>query len=260
MRAAGLTFGIIALFAIGANSQAVVSVRAGLIDLTIGEVYRDSEMFRATANQFVSLNDGQVLRTGAGRVEMLLAPAVFLRLSAHASLRMVDSSLADTRVELEHGTALVEVVETVKSGRIRLICGETETELHASGLYRFDSDAGELRVFGGEARVAAEEKEVAAGRGRTVKLDRSLSLSAFKRNGEDALHRWAAYRSFHLFISSAEARVRRTDWEYTVTGWLWNRNFQMRFFSPQAVTEHGLKRSAVNPERAGFDPIEGPQP
>lgn len=253
-------FGILALCAIGAHPQAAVSVRAGLIDVTIGEVYRDSEMVRATANQFLSLNDGQVLRTGAGRIEMLLAPAVFLRLGAHASLRMRDSSLTDTRVELEHGTALVEVVETVKSGRIRLICGDTQTELHASGLYRFDSDAGELRVFGGEARVAADEQQVAAGRGRTVKLDRSLSLSTFKRSGADALHRWAAYRSFRLFVSSAGARARRTDWEYTVTGWLWNRNFQMRFFSPQAVAEHRLKRSAASQERAGFDPIESTQP
>ena len=259
MRVTGLTFGIIAL-ALRAHPQPVVSARAGLLDLTIGEVYRDSDIVHATANQFVSLNDGQVLRTGTGRVEMLLAPAVFLRLGAHASLRMRASSLSDTRVELEHGTALVEVVETVKSGRIRLICGDTQTELHASGLYRFDSDTGELRVFGGEARVTAEEKEVAAGRSRTVKLDRSLSLSTFKRNGGDALHRWAAYRSFRLFISNAGARARRTDWEYTVTGWLWNRNFQMRFFSHQAVAEHRLKRSAANPERAGFDPIEPQQP
>lgn len=255
-----LNFGIIALCAIGANPQAVVSTRAGLIDLTIGEVYRDSERVRATANQFVSLNDGQVLRTGGGRVEMLLAPAVFLRLGPHASLRMIDSSLSDTRVELELGTALVEIVETVKSGRIRLIRGDTETELHASGLYRFDSDSGELRVFGGAARVAAGENEIAAGRGRAVKLDRSLSLTPFKPKGADPLHRWAAYRSFRLFISSAGARTRRTDWEYTVTGWLWNRNFQMRFFSSQAVAGHRLKRSAANPERAGFDPIESTQP
>lgn len=246
--------------AIGANPQAVVSARAGLIDLTIGEVDRDNEMVRATANQFVSLNDGQVLRTGAGRVEMLLAPAVFLRLGPHASLRMRDSILSDTQVELEHGTALVEVVETVKSGRIRFICGDTRTEVRASGLYRFDSDAGELRAFAGEARVTAEEKEVTAGRGRTVKLDHSLALSTFKLKEPDALHRWAAYRSFRLFISSPEARARRTDWEYTVTGWLWNRNVQMRFFSAQAVAEHRLKRSAASQERSGFDPIENAQP
>lgn len=258
--AAAFKIGILTLCAIGAHPQAVVSVRAGLIDLTIGEVYRDSEIVRTTTNQFVSLNDGQVLQTGAGRVEMLLAPAVFLRLGAHASLRMHDSSLSDTRVELEQGTALVEVVETVKSGRIRLVCGETQTEFHASGLYRFDFEDGELRVFGGEARVMSGERTRVAGRGRSVKLDRSLSLSTFKPNGRDALHRWAAYRSFHLFISSSEARARRMDWEYTVTGWLWNRNFQMRFFSAQALAEHRLKRSVANQERAGFDPIESTQP
>lgn len=168
--------------------------------------------------------------------------------------------MSDTRVELQEGTALVEVVETVKSGPIQLICGETRTELKASGLYRFDLEDSNLRVFGGEAFVRAAERKVTAGRGRTVKLDHSLALSTFKLKDPDALHRWASYRSFRLFISSPEARARRTDWEYTVTGWLWNRNFQMRFFSPQAVAEHRLKRNAANQGKAGFDPIENAEP
>jgi len=258
--AAAFKLGILTLCAMGASSQPVVSARAGLIDLTQGEVSVDTESVRASADRFLSMNDGQVLRTAAGQAEVLLAPSVFLRLGPHGSLKMSTTSLNDTRVELQLGTALVEVVETVKSGPIHLVCGETRTELRDSGLYRFDSENRELRVFGGEARVTAGEKKVTAGRGRTVKLDGSLSLSTFKLKDQDRLHRWAAYRSFHLFVSSADARARRTDWEFTVTGWLWNRNFQMRFFSAPAAAEHRRKQNAANEERAGFDPIESRQP
>lgn len=64
MRVAGLTFGIVALFAIRAHPQPVVSARAGLIDLTERDVSLDGDLIRATADRFVSVNNGQVLRTG----------------------------------------------------------------------------------------------------------------------------------------------------------------------------------------------------
>jgi hypothetical protein len=58
-----------------------------------------------------TLKDGQLLRTNNGRAEILLGPGVFVRLGPHAALRMVNSRLEDTQIEIEQGAALVEVVE-----------------------------------------------------------------------------------------------------------------------------------------------------
>jgi hypothetical protein len=245
--AVGLQIGIVLLCGMtSARAQAVVSTQAGLIDLTQGEVYVDDELVRATAETFFSLKDGQVLRTGRGRAEVLLGPEVFLRLGSQGAVRMENNRLDDTRIDIEKGTALVELVETIKRGQIQIVQGEARIELKSWGLYRFDADRGELRVFGGEARVTAGDRKTAASRGRAIQLSGALEASKFDAKQADGLQRWAARRSFQLFVSSAEARARRTDWEFTVTGWVWNRNFNMRFFSAVAAAEHRRRHGSAD--------------
>jgi hypothetical protein len=239
--------GILILCAIPAAAQFVVSTQAGLIHFLEGDVYVDAQPVRAPGRTFTSLKDGQVLKTGRGRVEVLLAPAVFLRLGSQGSLRMVNTSLEDTRVELLKGRALVEVVDTIKGDRIEIKLGQTSTEFKGRGLYRFDADRSELRVFGGEAEARAADKKVAAGRGRAIQLSGSLSTSKFDPKKIDGLHRWAARRSFYLFASSPEAWARRTDWEFNPIGWFWNRNFDMKAYS--APVAAAFRRKIDNEER-----------
>jgi len=209
----------------------------------------DGESIRANAQAFYSLKEGQLLRTGGGRAEVLLGPAVFLRLGGQSALRMVNSSLGDTRVELQRGAGLVEIVETVKHGRIQIGQAETRTDLHRWGLYRFDAEHGELRVFGGEAQVTAGERKAAVGRGWAVQLSGGLTTSKFDGKETDGLLQWAARRSFRLFVSNAEARRQRTDWEFTATGWLWNRNFQTRFFSGVGASEYRRRHRSAEREQ-----------
>lgn len=240
---------------IPAMAQPVVGARAGLIQFAQGDVSVDAQPVRVDGKNFPPINDGQVLRTGRGRVEVLLAPSVFLRLGSQSSLRMVNSSLEFTQVELRRGTATIEVVELLKVGRIQIEQGKTTTEFKGRGLYRFESDRHELKVFGGDAEVRTGEEAVSAGRGRTVQLGDSLSLSKFNPGRVDALHQWAASRSFQLFTSSYEEVTRRTDWEITVAGWFWNRNFDMKFFSPVAAAQYRGKEARDAREKAAFEQV-----
>jgi hypothetical protein len=107
-----------------------------------------------------------------------------------------------------------------------------------------------LRVFGGDAEVQASGKRVSAGRGKVVRLESTLSVAHFDTKAMDALHRWAASRSFFLFVSSKEARQRRTHWETTVMGWSWNRDFGMRLFSPLVAEEYSREVALEDQERA----------
>ncbi|MBZ5579275.1 MAG: hypothetical protein LAP40_22160 [Acidobacteriia bacterium] len=244
-----------ALFLCGgaAMAQQVVGARAGTISFTTGAVFVDGQPARATPVKFPSLNEGQVLGTDRGRAEVLLAPEVFLRLGSQSAMRLVRAPLDDTQVELERGAALVEVLETFKGGRIQIQVGESRTEFKGPGLYRFDGNSGVLRVFGGEAEVQTGDQKARAGRGRQIQLAGPPATAKFNPKKVDALHRWAAARSFYLFASSVQARERQSHWEFTQTGWFWNRNYDLKFFSRPAAVWYSQMLARKAREQAEFE-------
>ncbi len=253
-------FALLLLGTHAACAQYVVSTRAGTINYTRGEVSVDAQAMRKAPLKFPMLHEGQVLRTGNGRAEVLLGPGVFLRLGEHGALRMLNTHLEDAQVEVQQGTALVEVVEMPIGSDVHVVVGPTRTGFKGIGLHRFEADAGELRVFGGHAEVYAANRAVEAGRGKVVHLGEALSVSKFDPRliKNDALHQWAARRSFLLFSSSREARARLTNWEVTLVtpgnnklgipsdqdrAFVSNRDFGVMFYS-QALT-----RAYAGPER-----------
>jgi len=167
------------------------------------------------------------LRTGRGRVEMLLAPGVFLRMGQQSALRMLDNRLENTLLIVQKGRVLVEVVEVIKDSRIRLQCGEALIELQRKGLYRFDADVEDLQVFGGEAEVVKGEQTVRIGRSRRANLQGTIAVEPLHRTSVDALYKWAAQRSFEVFQSNLASNFakRPTNWVYTALGWFWNPDY-----------------------------------
>jgi hypothetical protein len=213
----------LALLLLGTHAawaQYVVSARAGTIHYIRGQVSVDGQPVRNTPLQFPMLQERQVLRTGNGRAEVLLGPGVFLRLGEHGALRMLDTRLEDAQAEVLQGAALVEVVEVPRGGDTHVVMGVARTSFKGIGLHRFEAGSNELRVFGGSAEVVAGDQAVEAGRGRIVHLGGTLSVSRFdpRRDprGKDALHQWAAHRSFLLYSSDLQAGSRQTNWELTV--------------------------------------------
>src|SRR5580658_3127655 len=93
-----------------ASAQYVVSTRAGTIHYIRGQVSVDGQPVRSTPLQFPMLQEGQVLRTGNGRAEVLLGPGAFLRLGEHGALRMLDTRLENTQGQAHEGAAVVELV------------------------------------------------------------------------------------------------------------------------------------------------------
>jgi hypothetical protein len=196
-----------------ARAQYVVSTRAGTINYVRGQVSVDGQPLNAMPLKFPMLKAGQVLRTGNGRAEVLLGPGVFLRLGEHGALRMLDTRLENAEVEVQQGTSLVEVVDMPNASDVHVVSGPTRTGFKGMGLHRFEADSHELRVFGGHAEVIAGDQRVEAGRGRLVHLGDALSVSRFDPGRKDALHQWAARRSYLLFRSNSS---RQTNWEVSV--------------------------------------------
>jgi hypothetical protein len=232
-------------------AQKVVSARAGLISYLQGPVFVDGKRVFLKTTRFQQMENGQTLSTGRGRVELLLAPGVPLRLAENSQLRIEDTKLADTRITLQRGDALIEIVQLPEGARIQVSVAETVTELTRPGLYRFGTIQNTLKVYGGEALVRSETKTTPAKRGMSVALDPALTVQKFDRKLTDSLHAWAARRSFELFIGDPDARERQTHWQASGNGYVENKNFGVVF---RALIRRGPPlpgRPAVPPAEVG---------
>lgn len=211
------------------SAQKVVSARAGLITLVQGFASLDNRRVALKATRFPQMKDGEALSTGRGRAEVLLAPGVILRLAENSRVRLTDTQLSDTQVEIEEGDALIEVLQLPEGGRIQIHLADTVTEFTRTGVYRFASVQKTLRVYGGEASVRSGSMTAVVKRGMKVSLDPGLALEKFDRKQTDALHNWAARRSFDLFMADPEARQKQNHWQSAGAGYMENKNFGVEF-------------------------------
>jgi hypothetical protein len=225
----------LALFVAAANlasAQYVVSARAGTIHFTTGQILVDDQPLERKSTQFPTLRDGQLLRTKDGRAEILLGPGVFLRLGPHAAMRMVNSRLEDTQVEIQQGLALVEVIEIANGSNLHVLLRNARTAFRGIGLHRFDAETGDLYVYGGHAEISTGGQTLDASRGRVVHLRDAPTQSRFDPREKNDLLQWAARRSFRLFISNPLARMRLTNWEVSTLSPIPSDQNRSYFFNP----------------------------
>ncbi len=191
----------------------------------------------------VALAAGQTVTTQAGKVEVLLTPGVFLRVADNSSVKMVSPDLANTEVAMEKGRAAIEVLEIHKENNIRIDLNDTSVKLVDKGLYEFDADHNQVRVFKGKAEVyAGAQKKVTVGGEHAVTLSASAKLKSEgfdTRQYEDDFFRWSALRSGYLSEASAdEARVyigSGPGWYgpgWVGEGWYWDPAFSIYTFLP----------------------------
>jgi hypothetical protein len=177
-----------------------ISARAGSIGYQQGFVYVDDKRVHSTSGAPpFQMKNGQRLHIDSGRVELLLGSGVYLRMLGASSIRMQETLLADTRVAVEDGSAIIEVVEMNKGEQLRVICGESTTELKRDGLYRFDAPrepaTGRLRIYSGDAAVERGGIVVKAKSGQAVDLAGALEPAKFDLKQIDPLHAWSAQRT-----------------------------------------------------------------
>ena len=164
------------------------------------------------------LQPGQSLVTEKGKAEVLLTPGVFLRIGNNSSVKMISPSLTDTEVEVDRGHAMVEVAEIHPENSIRVDDAGTTTQLLKTGLYEFNQNQREMRVFDGKAFVESGHEHVDVKGGREITLasnDLSKPRKFDKKSYEEGdLFRWSSLRSGYL----AEANVDAAG-VYAQNGW-----------------------------------------
>jgi hypothetical protein len=193
--------------------QLVISARSGLINHVEGLVLLSGEPIVRKPGVRVEMKEGSELRAEDGRAEVLLNPGLFLRLGENSTVRMVSTNLADTRIEFVCGAVIVAPGRRLNTKQnwassVSIAYQETIIHLRKNGIYRFDSNPAQLRVYDGEASVTRGEAIQMAGPGEMIVLANPGPPEEFDVKAVDALSLWSRRRA--AYISRAhESAVRR---------------------------------------------------
>ncbi|MEP7365667.1 MAG: hypothetical protein ABI972_20635 [Acidobacteriota bacterium] len=204
--------------AIPTFAQNVVSARAGLVNYSEGAVtLRDQPVHLTSKQTYIEMKDNEVIRTTRGRTEVLLSPGVTMRLAEESAVRLVSGSLTDTRVEVLEGDVFVEASELFEGSRVRVALGGREADIAKVGLYRFNSDPAEIRVYDGRIELpsANPDKPTVAKKGSVVSMSNGLVARKFDPDEGDAFYRWASRRSGYIAMANISAAKMVRDDHYS---------------------------------------------
>lgn len=197
-----------------ASAQYVISAHSGVVQYVEGDAYLNGQLVDAKFGHFPDIKDNQEFATKQGRAEILLTPGVFLRLGENSSIRMLSTRLTDTRVEVLHGSAIIECDDVPKDNSIQVVYNLDTMQLTKHGLYRVDTDPARFRVYDGEAVVKNDDKQVTVKGGKEAALDSTLAASSFDRKDDDELYRWSDRRASYVAQANAASATTASTSSY----------------------------------------------
>jgi hypothetical protein len=228
--------GLISLSGTGAFAQSVISAHSGLIHYVEGRVLLDGKAVQVKVSTFPEVKENMELRTEDGRAEVLLNPGVFLRLSENSAIRMVSNKLSDSQVEFLAGSAMVEASSQLaqKENSVSILYKGASVHLRKSGIYRFNSDPAQLRVYSGEAEVNGESNSLTVRSSHLVALDSLVAVEKFDAKDGDALSRWSERRGEYISMANVSAAkyVNDSGSGMSSNGWFYNPYFGMFTYIP----------------------------
>lgn len=240
-----------AALAVSCSAQMVTSARSGTLHTFDGSVSIDGKAVEKHAGYFPEVKEKSVLSTRRGRAEVLLTPGVILRIGEDSSVRMIDSRLASTRVEILSGSAVLEQLSPEASpvkgsmNSVTIVYKDYEISLRKTGLVEFYADPGSMKVYKGEADVITAGTLAAGSRvvvkdGHMLTFNSVLAMEKFNDKTGDDLLLWARDRS--QAIAAANMSSARNYGSSSLgygnygNGWFYNPYFGMYTFLPMYGT------------------------
>jgi hypothetical protein len=203
---AALCIALLAALVLPASAQPVISAKSGLLSYVEGQVVLNDQPVEFSTTHFADVKENSVVKTGDGRAEVLLTPGVTLRMGENSSLRMISNRLVDTRVELITGSVVVEADMIAKETNVTVVVGQGAVELPKAGLYRFNAEPAQIKVFKGDAEVevAGQTKAVSGGHALGLATE-TASIEKFDTEDTDDLDRWSHRRGSYLAAANISA-------------------------------------------------------
>jgi len=235
-RSAASAAAFFALAGLPALAQSVISAHSGLIHYAEGRVLLDGKQVEVKITAFPEIKVNMELRTEDGRAEVLLNPGVFLRMGENTAIRMVSNKLSDSQVEFLSGSAVVESSGDLaqKDDSVTILYKSAAVHLRKKGIYRFDSEPAQLRVFSGEAEVESASNVLIVRTGKMLTLEGAVAVEKFNAKEGDDLNRWSQRRAEYISMAniSAAKYVKDSGSTWSSSGWYFNPYFGMFTFIP----------------------------
>jgi len=234
------TVAILAIAIVPASAQPIISAKSGVIAGVEGKVLLDNAELQESVTHFPEMKEGSVLRTEDGRVELMLPPGFMLRMGENGALKLLANRLIDTRVEIQAGSAVVEVDQTKPDFNVAIALKDGVVTLSKVGVYRFDAEPARLKVFHGTATVDIGGQSVMLGTGHMLALSgASASAEKFDVSQTDALDNWSARRADAMAMANLSgARYSNDSYAMPAPGntWIYNPYFGMYTYMPMMGT------------------------
>ena len=206
-----LSVAVLALGALPALAQHVISAKSGVVSYVVGTVKVNDEVVRPSETKYTEVKENAVLRTEEGRAEVLLTLGAILRIGDNSSFKMLTNRLIDTRVELLTGTHIVEVAEIQKDNNLTLVAKDATVVITKRGLYRFDVDQAKIKVFEGVLGVTVNGQSTLVGAGKMMDTA-TASVEKFDKETTDAMDRWAKRRAELIAMANASSAKQVHDY------------------------------------------------
>jgi hypothetical protein len=201
---------LISITAAVCSAQSVTSARSGLLHYFEGNVAIDGNTLESKVGKFTEIKENSILKTTQGRAEILLTPGVSLRVGENTEIKMLDNRLLSTRVELLSGSAIVESDDpetSVKDPAVTIIYKDYQIQPLKSGIFEMTSDPSQMKVYKGQANVAAGGNRTVVHEGHELTFSAALLTEKFDTKQADDLYLWARDRSGALSAANlASAR------------------------------------------------------
>lgn len=231
---------VLLLANVAANAQSASGRspgRPGSINYVEGQVSIGTQTMNDQSVGSVKLEPGQSVATAQGKAEILLTPGAFLRLGDNTSVTLISSGLTNTEVQVQRGRAMVEIAEIHDENNLRVDLNGATTRVLKTGLYDFDADRNQVRVFDGKVTVQQDGGQAEVKDGRDVDLNAAASLKSGKfdkKSYEDDLYNWSSLRSKYLAEANTDAAqtyvVDGNSW--LGAGWYWDPWYDAYTFIP----------------------------
>jgi hypothetical protein len=209
----------------------------GAVNYVEGQVSLDGQTLSPQAMRPTVLAPNQTMDTGKGYAEVLLTPGVFLRMGNNSEVRLISAGLADTRVGLVHGSAMIEADQIVKGQDIAVMMNGATARIEKNGLYDFDANQAAVKVLDGKAKVFEGDRNTTLDKGDEVLLTSQKPLKRHDFNVKlaenDPLYTWSQVRSqeeAEANVNAAQTVIVNGGWYGP--GWYWDPAWDFWAFVP----------------------------
>jgi hypothetical protein len=201
--------------------------RPGSVNYVQGQVSAAGQPLTIQSVGHFALMPGHTVDTGNdGYLEVLLTPGAFLRVGPNSEFSISAVGLADTRINLARGNALVEIDQLIAGTHVEVTFGPTSVDMLKKGLYGFAASPAALRVFDGKADVIGATTHHDAGKHDQILVadNPTLKKSSFDENQAklDPLFVWSAARSRAESDQNKLVAQNSAGYYPSGNGWFWD--------------------------------------